>query len=191
MSLRVQSVEARRGLRWIAGSLALLSGHLIGFTLLLLTALLPALLLAAVPAIGPLLVFALGPVITLGFALASRDALSGQPPRPQHLLQIFVDGSDPLRRRRLLALSMAYMLAVTGVFSILALGGGDALTKIAEASRSDPANVAERMHAVVLEHPQLQPLMLLSSLLLIAVSVLFWHAPMLVWWHSQGVAQAL
>lgn len=191
MTLRVNPVSPLRGLQWLSSGLGLMSKHLIGFTLLLLVALLPALVLLVVPVIGPLLAFALGPLITLGFAIAARGALAGEPVHAAQMVEAVRPGADAQRRQRLLLLTLCYTLAVGAVLVMMVASSGEALEKIAAAGRGSQAEVAAAGSEVMKAHPGLRAIVLFGASLLMLISALFWHAPMLVWWDGQGVAQSL
>jgi hypothetical protein len=191
MTLRVKSVSPLRGLQWVASGLGLMGKHLIGFALLLLVALLPALVLLVVPVIGPLLAFALGPLITLGFAIAARAALAGEPVHAAQMIEPMRPGADPQRRQRLLLLTLCYALAIGAVLMMVFASSGEALEKIAAAGRGSQAEVAAASSEVMQANPGLRVIVLVGAALLMLVSVLFWHAPMLIWWDGQGVAQSL
>ncbi len=191
MTLRINSVSPLRGLQWVANGLGLMGKHLVGFTLLLLVALLPALVLLVVPLIGPLLAFALGPLITLGFAIAARAALAGQPVQAAQMVEPLRPGADPQRRQRLLLLALCYSFTIGAVLVMLFASSGEALEKIAAAGRGSQAEVAAASSAVMQANPGLRAIVLFAAASLVLISVLFWHAPMLVWWDGQGVAQSL
>jgi hypothetical protein len=191
VSLHVNTVAARRGVDWVRQAFALLGRRLVGFAVLLMTALVPTLLITAVPVIGPLLAFAMGQPITLGFAVAARAALAGEPVRAAHMLQPLLPGADPARRAALLRLCVVYVAAVAGVMLGVTALGGDALQELATAMQSQDGDFVGRANAVFERHPGLRFLLIASSGLFLLLSVLFWHAPMLVWWHGQGVAQSL
>jgi hypothetical protein len=191
VSLHVNTVAARRGVDWVRQAFALLGRRLVGFAVLLMTALVPTLLITAVPVIGPLLAFAMGQPITLGFAVAARAALSGEPVRAVHMLQPLLPGADPARRAGLLRLCVVYVAAVAAVMLGVTALGGDALQELASAMQAQDGDFVGRANAVFERHPGLRFLLLASSSLFLLLSVLFWHAPMLVWWHGQGVAQSL
>lgn len=192
MSLRVNPVGSGRGLQWVTQGLGLMSKHLLGFTLLLLTALVPALVLLVVPVIGPLLAFALGPLITLGFAIAASAALSGEPVRAAQMVAPMLPSADRgKRRQRLLLLTLYYTLAIGAVLVTVAASGGEAMEKLAAASQGDQAEFAEASRKVIEANPGLGTGVILGAALLTLISALFWHAPMLVWWHGQSVAQSL
>lgn len=63
--------------------------------------------------------------------------------------------------------------------------------KIAAASPGTQAEVAAASGQALQAHPGLRTIVLLGAALLMLISALFWHAPMLVWWDGQGVAQSL
>jgi hypothetical protein len=191
MSLRVNPVSPGRGLQWVSRGLGLMLKNLVGFTWLLFTALVPALVLLVVPVVGPLLAFALGPLITLGFAIGAAAALSGEPVRATQMVAPMLPNTDPDKRLQLLLLTLCYTLAIGAVLLVMAASGGEAIEKIAAASRGDQAEFAAASRKVIQAHPGLGTGMLLGAALLTLISALFWHAPMLVWWHGQSVAQSL
>lgn len=191
MTLRVNPVSPLRGLQWVSSGVGLMTRHLIGFTLLLMVGLVPALVLLVVPVIGPLLAFALGPLITLGFAIAARGALAGEPVHAAQMVEPLRPGADTQRRQRLLLLTLCYMLAIGAVLVMLFASSGEALEKIAAAGRGNQAEVAAASSEVMQANPGLRGIVLFGAAVLMLISALFWHAPMLVWWDGQGVAQSL
>ena len=100
-------------------------------------------------------------------------------------------GGDPARRRTLLALCLAF--AAASALSMLAAdtvdgGAFEQLQVLLAGSRDDDAS--QKIDALLAD-PKLMAGLWLRVGLTALISVPYWHAPMLVWWHGQGAAQAL
>lgn len=191
MSLRISDVPPRRGLAWVSGAFALFLKHPLGFSMLFLMFLVAALILLALPYVGAVLVLAALPLLTLGFASATRAALAGEPVHVGQLLEPFVQKTDRARRVQLLRLCGLFALLTTLV--MLASDAADAgrferLQVLLAGARNDTTN---KEIDALLADPRLRNGLLLRFGLSALLSVPFWHAPMLVWWQGQGVAQSL
>jgi hypothetical protein len=191
MTLRIAEVPAARGALWVRRSFTLFFRHPLGFSLLFMLFLVAALILMALPFIGALLLLALMPLLTLGFAAATRAAEQGQPVHAGALFEPFKPGADVQRRNALLRLCLLYA-ALTAATLLLAqsIDGGafERLQLLLGAQRTE-AN--QREIAVVIADPGLFSGMLVRLVLLGLISVPFWHAPMLVAWQGQSLAQSL
>lgn len=137
----------------------------------------------------PLLVLlaALLPLLSLGFMNASRHVAEGG----RDTLRAFLAPLHPRhpRARMLLKMTVAYAVAsvVAGLLSSWAYGDSFAALVDAEtAEKPDPAVIATR-----LAEPRLGLGMLVQLLLAALLSVPFWHAPPLIFWGGQSLAQAL
>lgn len=191
MSLRISEVPARRGVAWVRDSFVLFFKSPFGFSLLFMLFLVAALILMALPWVGPLLLLAAMPLLTLGFAAATRAAMRGQAVHAGLLIEPFKAGAGAPRRNTLLALCLLYA-ASTAVVMLLAQAIDDG-----DLERLQTLMAAERTEAsrgeidTLLADPGLLGGMLLRVALIAALSVPFWHAPMLVWWNGQGLMQSL
>ncbi len=191
MSLRIVDVPAQRGVAWVRTSIALLFRHPLGFSLIFLLFLVGALILMALPLVGALLLLAAMPLLTLGFAAATRAATLGQPVHAGRLLEPFKAGGDATRRRVLLRLCLLYA-ALTAVVMLLAQALDDgAFARLQELVGAQRNEANQKEIDALLADPGLAGGMLIRVALLGLISVPFWHAPMLVWWQGQGLAQAL
>lgn len=191
MSLHISRVPAQRGATWVRESFALFLKSPVGFSLLFMLFLVAALLMMALPFVGALLLLAAMPLLTLGFAAATRAAQRGQPVHAGLLFEPFKGAADATRRRALLRLCLAYA-TTTAVVMLLAQaidGGAFERLQILFAAERTAANKAQI--DALLADPRLAGGMLLRVTLIAALSVPFWHAPMLVWWDGQGLAQSL
>lgn len=191
MSLRINEVPAQRGVAWVRTSFGLFFRHPLGFSMIFLLFLVAALVLMVLPFVGALLLLACMPLLTLGFATAGRAAQQGQPVHAGLLFEPFKSGADAPRRRALLRLCLLYAV-LTALVMLLAQalddGAFERLQRLVGAERTE-AN--QREIDALLADPGLASGMLVRLGLLGALSLPFWHAPMLVWWQGQGLAQSL
>ncbi len=191
MSLRIASVPAQRGVAWVRESFALFLKSPFGFSLMFMLFLVAALILMVLPFVGALLLLAAMPLLTLGFAAATRAAQRGQAVHAGLLFEPFKGAGDAQRRSALLRLCLSYAVT-TALVMLLAQavddGGFERLQILFAAERS--ADNKAQIDALLAD-PRLAGGMLLRVTLLAALSIPFWHAPMLVWWDGQGLAQSL
>lgn len=191
MSLRIQQVPAGRGVAWVGESLRLFFRHPLGFSMMFLLFIVAALVLMVLPIVGALLLLAFMPLLTLGFAAATRAARRGEPVHAGLLFEPFRAGADASRRAALLRLCLLYA-ALTALVLLLAqaLDGG-AFERLQLLMAAERTEANQREIEAVLADPGLRNGMLVRVLLLGGLSLPFWHAPMLVWWHGQPLAQSL
>jgi hypothetical protein len=191
VSLHISQVPSQRGVAWVRESFALFLKSPVGFSLLFMLFLVAALILMALPFVGALLLLAAMPLLTLGFAAATRAAQRGQAVHAGLLFEPFKGSADASRRSALLRLCLLYAAATAGVMLMARAidgGGFERLQILFAAERSADNKV--QIDALLAE-PRLAGAMFLRVALLAALSVPFWHAPMLVWWDGQGLAQSL
>jgi hypothetical protein len=180
--MKLKTVAARQGVMWVRAGFRVFAQQPLAFGAMFALTGLAVLLLLQVPLVGPLLALALMPPATLGFMLATRAVLGQQPASPRLLLAPW---RDPVQRRRLLMLGLAYALAVLVVSLIVEqLDGG----------RFDEAMQAVADGTATPETLQASGVALGLTLRLVALSLLslvFWHAPALVYWGRMDVPKAL
>jgi hypothetical protein len=189
MALRLQTVAAPQGARWVRRGFQVFLQRPLSFSALLLAFLFASLLASVVlPIAGSLLSLMAIPLLSLGFMIATRSALSGGAVHPGQLI-------EPLRapwprRKPLLQLCAVYgvlvLLIVLGTNAVI----GDAWERLAQLYTSKTPVSPEDARAVIGD-PRLQGGLLLQALLLSLLSIPFWHAPALVLWGEQGLAQSL
>jgi hypothetical protein len=191
VGLRIAEVPAQRGVAWVRDSISLFVKSPFGFSLMFMLFLVAALILMVLPVVGALLLLAAMPLLTLGFAAAARAAQRGQAVHAGLLFEPFRNSGDTQRRGALLRLCLLYA-ATTALVMLLAQaidGGGFERLQVLFAAERTAANKAQI--DTLLADPRLAGGMLLRVALIAALSVPFWHAPMLVWWNGQGLAQSL
>ena len=191
MSLHISAVPSQRGLAWVRESFALFLRSPLAFSLMFMLFMVAALLLMALPFVGALLLLAAMPLLTLGFAAATRAAQRGHAVHAGLLFEPFKGAANASRRGALLRLCLLYA-ATTALMMLLAQavdGGAFERLQILFAAERSAGNKAQI--DALLADPHLAGGMLLRVTLLAALSVPFWHAPMLVWWDGQSLAQSL
>jgi len=187
MPLLLKDVPASRGPRWVGEAFRLFGRRPLGFTMLFTIFLLAAFVVAQVPLLGALVQMMALPLLSLGFMVAAQSALLDGPVRPTQFIEPL--RGDPVRRRSLLLLCAIYGLSALAILLLadaisdsawerlqLLLPKGDAAQKEIDALLSEPGVATGAIVLVVLGS---------------ALSVPFWHAPALVHWGGQGVAQSL
>jgi hypothetical protein len=191
IGLRISQVPSQRGVAWVRESFALFLKNPFAFSLLFMLFLVIALVLMVLPFVGALLLLAAMPLLTLGFAAATRAAQRGGAVHAGLLFEPFKGTADAKRRAALLRLCLLYA-AATAVAMLLAQaidGGGFERLQILLAAERSADNKAQI--DALLADSRLAGGMLFRVTLIAALSVPFWHAPMLVWWDGQGLAQSL
>jgi len=187
MSLSLKTPHPARGAQWARDAFRLFARRPMAFAGLFFVFLFAALMIGLVPLVGPLLQMAMLPLLSLGFMVASASALQGGPVHPGQFVEPL--GGNPQRRGRLLALCLAYGVAAVGVLLLAnvvsggqlgelqrLVGTGDASQPDIDAMAADRGVFTGTVFALVAAG---------------VLSVPFWHAPALVYWGNQGVAQSL
>ena len=185
--MKLQLVRARQGALWVRQGFAVFIKQPLAFAGLFAAFLFGVFALTLLPVVGPMLLLALLPLGSLGFMIATRNALEGRFPLPRAFIA-------PLRagRAQLLAIVQLGLIYAAATWGILTLsdwidgGALDALMEAQTAAASSPEAVAER-----LADPRLELGVLLRFGLLGLLAVPFWHAPALVHWGGQGAGKAL
>ena len=185
--MRLQTVPARQGAAWVRLGFRAFGKRPIAYAALFTTVLLAFLSMKVVP----LLMFVLlplGPLVSLGFMIATRQVLDGGFPTPR----VFI---EPLRapRPQLVALVQLGIVYAIATFLIMWLGdlvdsgGADTLASVAPAASAASGADAE---ALAVQPGALFGLMLRMGLAGL-LSIPFWHAPALVYWDGHGCAKSL
>lgn len=142
-------------------------------------------LLSLLPVLGLILAFMIVPAATLGLMAATQEALKGKFPMPTVLVSAFRAGRQRMRAMLVLgALYAAACLLIVMVVPLLV----DAPPAPAVPAVT-PSTVDTGREAMLA--PQFQLTMLVTMLLYLPVSLLFWHAPALVHWHGISPVKSL
>jgi hypothetical protein len=187
MPLLLRQVDPPRGLRWIRDAFALYARRPLAFTLMFVSFLGAALLISIVPIVGGVVQMMSLPLLTLGFMVASQSALLDGPVTPRQFIEPL--RGDPARRRSLLILCVIYGLTAIAILLLSDAISGNAMLRMQQLVASGNSK-PEDMEAILME-PQVGIAFIVGGTLAALLSVPFWHAPALVYWGAQGVAQAL
>jgi hypothetical protein len=187
MALSLKSVPAARGPRWWGEAFRLFVKRPLAFTLLFVVFLFAALVVSLVPLAGGLAQMMSLPLLSLGYMVAARSAQAGGPVTPAQFVEPL--RTDATRRRAILKLCVLYGLGATLILLVADHMSNQAWARlqklIAEGDKAAP-----QIEALWAE-PGVAAAVLVGSVLGTALSVPFWHAPALVHWGGQGVAQSL
>lgn len=187
MPLQLKTVPAARGARWVGDAFRLFGRKPFPFTLMFSVFLFTALVAASIPGLRTVLQFALLPLVSLGFMVASQAALMDQPVGPRQFIEPLRE--DPKRRRDLLVMCALFGVLAAAVVLVADAVSGQAMLRLQQLIAQGPE--AQPEVDALLADPRLRDAMLLGALMVVALSIPFWHAPALVHWGRQGVAQAL
>lgn len=174
--MRLKLVPPRQGIVWVKNGLRVFFMRPMAFCLLFLIFMV----------VGPSLMLAVAPLATIGFMIATQQALQGRFPMPGVFIQ-------PLRvdKPRLWAqvkLGLAYAACSLAVYLVAKAVSGDALTALntAMSTGKSPEEVAP-----LLSDPRLQAwwFILVGGVSLIAIP--FWFAPALVHCDGMGAGKAV
>ncbi len=184
--IRLRSLPAVAGLLWIRRGFRTFWRRPLGFFGLYLFVV-ACLFLGVLSPFALLILVVMLPMLSLGFMLATEDVLNDLPLRPSVFWTPLVM-SKPARRG-LLAIGLVYV-ATSVAIALLAdsIDGG-------EARRWGEKLMTPRTDGQMPEVPPLSSLgiavLMFKSFGVALVSIPLWHAPALVHWGRQGVAQAM
>jgi len=193
VTLRILDAKPRDGATWVSRAFALFLKKPLAFSALFALFLFAALVLLLLPYAGAVLLLMALPVLGLGFMIAARSALGDGPVHVGQLLEPLRGGSAIAVARRKPLLLLCGLYAVVTALVMLASdvvdGGSFERLQLLLASARDAAKQQE-LDALLDDDSLLAGLLLrLGGTALLSIP--FWHAPALVWWQGQGVAQSL
>jgi hypothetical protein len=190
MALRLRAVAAQQGVRWVRMGFRAFMLRPMGFCALLIAFFFTTLLVSAlVPLVGSVVALMALPLLSLGFMVATESALRGGPVHPGQLVEPLRRTSGT-RRAALLKLCVLYGVTTLAVLLLSELLIGDAWENLRALYASGQQATPEQVKAVTDDSRLLGGLGLQAALIAL-LSVPFWHAPALVMWGEQGVAQSL
>lgn len=182
--MKLLTVPASRGVSWMLGGFQVFARQPLAYTALFMAFLFGLMLLSSLPGVGALLALVLVPAANVGFVLASEAALAGRVPSPA-LLVAALRGARP-RVVVMLQLGLAYAMAALLAMWLIELVDPDFDASLgAFVKRTQGATEPQ------LPDSGVQSGLLLRLLLTLPVTLLFWHAPVVVYRSNVGVAQAL
>lgn len=186
--MRLHTVAARQGFVWVRRGFQIYLRQPLSTTVLLATFLFGALVLMMLPGIGVLLLLMSLPLVSLGFMIASREALDGRRVSPR----VFAEGlrGPPAHRSSMLWLLTVYAAANIVVMLLSDAVDGGRLEAVQAAMTAEQAADPQVLRQM-LGDGRLFWAMLLRLTLTAAIAIPFWHAPALIHWQGQGMAQSL
>jgi hypothetical protein len=187
MALLLKPVQASHGVRWVGDAFRLYARRPFAFTALFSVVLFAALLVAQVPLLGGLVQMMSLPMLSLGFMVASQSALLDGPVHPRQFIEPL--RGDPVRRRSLLKLCAIYGAAALAILLLADAISGHAWDRLQQLIAKGES--AQGQIDALLTEPGVSVGLLVGTTLGALLSVPFWHAPALVHWGGQGVAQSL
>lgn len=186
MQLHLQDVPARNGRLWVRHGFKVFQRQPLALAGLFGLYLFASFVAMLIPGIGSLLMVASLPLLSLGFMLATHLVLQQKTPTAS----VFIAPLKltPERRRSQLMLCFGYAGALL-VVSLLAdwVDGGAMGAMLRQIGEQADAEAMAQAFA----DPRLFWGMVTRLGLVGLLSVPYWHAPALVHWGGQGVAQAL
>ncbi len=186
MQLHLQDVPPRNGRLWIRHGFKVFQRQPLALSGLFGIFLFAAFVAALIPGVGVFLTLASLPLLSLGFMLATHLVLQKKTPTAGVFIAPLKLTAERRRSQVVLCLAYAAVMLLIGLLADWVDGGStrELQKLIAENADNDAiANVAT--------DPRLFWGMATRMGLVSLLSVPYWHAPALVHWGGQGVAQAL
>ena len=187
--MHLRTAPALEGLQWMRSGLILLRREALshvawaGFMLFGLG------LLLGIPRIGPILALALMPTLCAGWVAGTEQLLRGVRPPPLGLIGPLLHSSSV--RRRLLLLGSLHALAAVLLLVLADLIDPGFQAQLQVAFESQPGATPETSAAQNAALSAVQTGLLLRLALMVPLSLLFWHAPVIVHLTDSGVGKAL
>jgi hypothetical protein len=188
MRLTLHSHPASAGVRWFKAGFQEFFRQPLAYAGLFAVFMLVVLLVSWLPFVGgPLLMMSM-PLLSLAFVMAAAGTRRGVPVRAAVLLAPWRSG-PLLQRRRLFQLCLSYAVALTLLLWLGGLIDGGQFERWLELTAKGEAGSPEWESLAA--DPAVRDGLLFRLVSGSLLSVLYWHAPALVQWADQGVAQAL
>lgn len=181
--MKLKLVKASQGVVWVRQGLLTCRQQPLGYIGLLgLFATVSFVMVVAFDEVGAMLLLMGAPVMWMGFMLATRRVLTGERITPDVLIEAVRRPDTP--RRNFALLGGAYAAAFFIARALAQWLGPDpeALDELVKHSKDT---------AELMANPMMQQSLLTSMLLMLPVSLLFWHTPALVLWTRAKVGKAL
>lgn len=176
----LHTVSARQGLRWALHGVRTFWRQPLAMTGLFFLFMATLSLASMLPVVGGALALVLIPALTAGIMAASQVAAEGRFPMPMVLWQALRQGP---RRKPLLQLGGLYAAAFLGLMLVSLLADGGQFARI--------YLTGEGLNASVVQSDDFQAALWLTLVLYVPLSMLFWHAPALVYWQGVGPLKSL
>ena len=179
MKLRIAT--ARQGVAWVQDGVKIFCKQPLALTSLFFLTMMLLSVISAIPLVGPLAALVLLPTSTLCMMIGSALTVQGERPTlPAVLRALRVDRE---RRNALAMLGVFYALSFLVVLGISALLDGGQFAQL--------SLTGDSVSREVILQPDFQRAMLTAMLLYVPLSLLFWHAPGLIYWHRVPAVKAV
>jgi hypothetical protein len=179
--MKLNIVPARQGATWVKLGIRVFVRQPLAMTGLFFMFMALVSLISLIPIAGTVLALMVIPAATLGYMVATHEALKGKFPMPTLLISAFRAGREQMRSMLILGgLYAAAFLAVMGI-SVAIDGGTFASLYL----------LGGKMEEDVITSPTFLTAMYVSLALYIPISLAFWHAPALVHWHGMSPVKSL
>jgi hypothetical protein len=179
--MKLNIVPARTGVQWFKLGVRTFFKQPLALSGLFFMFMAVMSVLTLVPLIGNVLALALLPAATLGLMAATEEAAKGKFPMPTVLLSAFRAGQQQLRA--MLILGLLYAVGFLLVLGISATVDGGKFARLYLLGGS--------LTPETLMEPDFETAVLLAMSLYVPLSLLFWHAPALVYWHGVAPVKSL
>lgn len=176
--MRVQTLPAAAGWRWLAAGFAIFRRNPPLLALLVVGYWLTVLILNILPVIGAVAASLVIPGLAVGLMQGARDLERGQ---SIGLRTLF--GGLKTNPRTLMALGALYLCATLGILGLSALIDGGELLRFMLSGKGADKEVVEDGNFML---PSL-----FVMLLMLPVLMAYWFAPVLAAWHGQSVGKSL
>jgi hypothetical protein len=185
--MTMRDVSAKQGALWIRQGFSVFVTRPLMFAGLLGFMLISMLFLVQIPWVGGLIFLTNLPLFALSFMLISQQVVNKQPASVSTYFSLL--RADRTRARSLLILGLLYATTTLGILALCHIVDGGkfyALQTVMATASITPEDVQKH-----LADPQLQQGLLLCAVLLGLRTLVFWHAPALVYWAGHSVRKAL
>lgn len=183
-TLSLRSVPASDGIRWIHQGIATFGRYPLGFAGLFSAMMLMWMLVAFTPVLNMVGTFFLIPWFTLGFMVAAYRALRAETPT----VSVFF---EPIRSSRPQLMGMLRLSALFSVLTLVVLALATLFNAAELAPLLQDVSAGKANLEALAKQPAIQSHVLLSMGLISLVSLVFWHAPGLVFWGQQPLVRSV
>ncbi len=179
--MKLNIVPARTGLIWVRLGITTFFQQPLAMSGLFFMFMAMLSVVTVVPLIGVVLALVLLPALTLGLMVGTEQASQGKFPMPSVLISGFRSAAQ--RTRAMLVLGALYATGFLGLMGLSALIDGGQFASL--------YLIGGKVSEELVMQESFQTAMWLTMLLYLPLSLLFWHAPALVYWHGVPPVKSL
>jgi hypothetical protein len=178
--MNLNIVPARTGIQWATQGVRTFWKQPLAMTGLFFLFMATVSLASMLPFIGAALGLVVLPALTLGMMAATQQAAQNEFPMPRVLFSAFMPNPH---RKAMLHLGGWYAMLFLGVMLLSVLADGGTFAKVYFGGASITPEVVNT--------DSFQLALWLSMVLYVPLSMMFWHAPALVYWHGLPAGKSL